>query len=62
VASISLVEATRSPWTFSPAAVFPENVKTGMVRFSFFGCCATLIDASAGYSCSLAAPFSGLTS
>src|SRR6266536_1702493 len=30
VASISLVEATRSPWIFSPEALFPENVKTGM--------------------------------
>ena len=26
-----LLAATRSPETFSPEAVFPENVKTGMV-------------------------------
>src|SRR5713101_587392 len=33
-ASDSLLGATRSPWTFSPLLVFPENVKTGMVLFS----------------------------
>src|SRR6266550_1773539 len=33
-ASDSLFGATRSPWTFSPLLVFPENVKTGMVLFS----------------------------
>jgi hypothetical protein len=33
-ANDSLLGATRSPWTFSPLLVFPENVKTGMVLFS----------------------------
>jgi hypothetical protein len=29
-----LLAATRSPETFSPDALFPENVKTGMVTLS----------------------------
>src|SRR5947209_7768610 len=44
--STSLLAATRSPLTFSPDALFPENVKTGMVTLSsllraipFYGSC-----------------------
>ena len=33
-----LLAATRSPLTFSPAALFPENVKTGMVTISSIAC------------------------
>src|SRR5208283_329692 len=35
-ASPSLLAAARSPCTFSPEAVLPENVKTGMAAFSLF--------------------------